>query len=492
MSKLVTGDEIVMPDGVKPENYMSWLDMNGVGYKDSMYNYVRDKFEGDWQKAKSNISSIHQRGSDNDADAWFWLYDNFIEPRKIKTFLDVGANLGLFCFGLVDRHGYDVVGMDASPVLVAGAKEIGEKWGYTNPSFVFGDALKMPFKDKSFDVVYSQHVLEHLPSTFLALEEQKRVGKLVAGLAPINDNDGNAQHIFDLREEVVRDVMSRVFSWWETKLFPKAKGRPLDILAYVGYGEREKKKVAFACPYCFEKIVKTECSGCDYGMFRDSRGIIHAHRNDTTWDKCLGQVEAVRKAERGTNEYQAKRETLPTVERGNRAVDLNDKMIRTVIDIVQPSGKTFLEIGGAGGWASVRFLEEGAKEGFLLEIDETLIGYGIENLTSVLGDGYFLPFAEEQFDFVFDCSCLHHFEDKVAVLHQIKRVLRKGGYYLSQGNPPRKGWDDDDRDRYMRDFGLIETMPRREEYEGFFKEVFGNFNYVPVEDNSVMWVRKEE
>lgn len=42
---------------------------------------------------------------------------------------------------------------------------------------VFGDACKMPFKDKSFDFIVASHILEHMADPVKFLEELQRVGK---------------------------------------------------------------------------------------------------------------------------------------------------------------------------------------------------------------------------------------------------------------------------------------------------------------------------
>ncbi|MDS4020243.1 MAG: methyltransferase domain-containing protein [Candidatus Competibacter sp.] len=42
---------------------------------------------------------------------------------------------------------------------------------------VFGDATKLPFKDKSFDFVVASHILEHIANPGVFLDELQRVGK---------------------------------------------------------------------------------------------------------------------------------------------------------------------------------------------------------------------------------------------------------------------------------------------------------------------------
>ena len=44
------------------------------------------------------------------------------------------------------------------------------------PSFVLADAMHMPFRAKSFNVVFASHIIEHLPDTGALITECRRVG----------------------------------------------------------------------------------------------------------------------------------------------------------------------------------------------------------------------------------------------------------------------------------------------------------------------------
>ena len=255
-------------------------------------------------------------------------------------------------------------------------------------------------------------------------------------------------------------------------------------------------KIRTACPYCFNILVHNYyCQHC-YFVMKEENGIFHLHRSDDTWLKCLEQVKAAKLAEDVYIEEHKDEEGVVTPiekrpERYFRATTQNEKMIDICMkEIGTVKGKLFLDLGGKTGWASRIFLENGAEEGAILDIEEKSMPPSKLNLTSALGDGYYMPFPPGIFDFVFDCSTLHHFEDKVALLKEIYRVLKPGGMYMSIGNPPRMGSNDDDRTRYMKTFGLIETMPKREEYESYFKDVFGSITFIPVEDNMVMHTTK--
>ena len=166
--------------------------------------------------------------------------------------------------------------------------------------------------------------------------------------------------------------------------------------------------IEFACPYCAEKLIKhtLRCSNCNFlGEFKD--GLYHLHRNDETWQKCLGQIEAVKRADvKFKEEYSNKKPPS----NGN---NINSLMFDKIMEILGGvKGKTFLEIGGETGWATKRFIEKGADLGINLDIHSATAPPTEGKYIAVLGDGYYLPFADKQFDFVFDCAALHHFEDK--------------------------------------------------------------------------------
>jgi len=43
-------------------------------------------------------------------------------------------------------------------------------------SFVLADAMHMPFRDKSFKIIFASHIIEHLPDTEAFITECRRVG----------------------------------------------------------------------------------------------------------------------------------------------------------------------------------------------------------------------------------------------------------------------------------------------------------------------------
>ncbi|HID56273.1 TPA: class I SAM-dependent methyltransferase [Candidatus Poribacteria bacterium] len=98
------------------------------------------------------------------------LVSAFADPGDF--ILELGCGNGLSSMMLA-RRGYKVVGTDLSPFFLA------ESSGWIGPdlSYVACDALELPFKDESFDLVCSNELIEHLPDVRPALDEMARVVK---------------------------------------------------------------------------------------------------------------------------------------------------------------------------------------------------------------------------------------------------------------------------------------------------------------------------
>ncbi len=65
-------------------------------------------------------------------------------------------------------------------------------------------------------------------------------------------------------------------------------------------------------------------------------------------------------------------------------------------------------------------------------------GLPTEGTTCVAGDFHHLPYADEQFDFVYICSALHHTWRWQRVLAEMVRVLAPGGLLLLENEPCRR------------------------------------------------------
>lgn len=90
-------------------------------------------------------------------------------PEGTRTLLDVGCGRGYF----LDRV------RKAHPHIELTGCDVVDKLAYEGISLVRGSAERLPFPDKSFDVVTCSHTLEHILRPSHAVSELKRVAKKV-------------------------------------------------------------------------------------------------------------------------------------------------------------------------------------------------------------------------------------------------------------------------------------------------------------------------
>lgn len=111
---------------------------------------------------------------------------DYYGAKKLKTLrvLDVGASTGIIDNILADSF-KEVVGIDIDE---GGIKYARSKFKKRNLLFKKDDAMKLSFKNGSFDVVICTHVYEHVPSAKKLFSEIKRVlkPKGVCYLAAVN------------------------------------------------------------------------------------------------------------------------------------------------------------------------------------------------------------------------------------------------------------------------------------------------------------------
>lgn len=89
-----------------------------------------------------------------------------------ETILDVGVGTGRFTKPLQD-NGFEVVGVDIAKKMINKAVEKGAH------NLLQGDVCSLPFKDNSFDVAVSVHLLHLISEWKMALQEICRVTRRV-------------------------------------------------------------------------------------------------------------------------------------------------------------------------------------------------------------------------------------------------------------------------------------------------------------------------
>lgn len=104
-------------------------------------------------------------------------------PKKI---LEIGSGSGTMAIFL-SYLGFDVISLDNDKKILFDAKRVTKKFN-GRVKFTFGNAFKLPFREKSFDVIFHQGLFEHFldEDIFRLLDEQLRVAKIVVFSVPNN------------------------------------------------------------------------------------------------------------------------------------------------------------------------------------------------------------------------------------------------------------------------------------------------------------------
>ncbi len=101
---------------------------------------------------------------------FFDALDEMLLDISPSVVVEVGAGEGRVTERLVDRFpNADVIGLDLPDAALAG------DWSELGAPMFFGDVTRLPFADRSVDLVVGLEVLEHVPAPHAALTEIARV-----------------------------------------------------------------------------------------------------------------------------------------------------------------------------------------------------------------------------------------------------------------------------------------------------------------------------
>jgi len=142
------------------------------------------------------------------------LLDRFTNAH---TILEVGCGTGHFTRWMAKR-GLEAVGLDISEPMLSEARRL------DGPNYLSGDALSLPFADRSYDVTALVTALEFLPDPARALAEAVRVARRGVLLGVLN-----RWSLLALRYRLSGKAMwrsARFFGPWElAKLARESAGR---------------------------------------------------------------------------------------------------------------------------------------------------------------------------------------------------------------------------------------------------------------------------
>jgi 2-polyprenyl-6-hydroxyphenyl methylase/3-demethylubiquinone-9 3-methyltransferase len=118
--------------------------------------------------------------------------------------LDIGSGLGYYS-ELFQARGMDVTGVDIDPNLVDCARKRADQ-NHLPIRYEVAPCHRLPFADGSFDVVFSNSLLEHVPAWVEAVEEWIRV------LAPMGALWIQTTNVLHPRQAEFRWLP--LYSWW--------------------------------------------------------------------------------------------------------------------------------------------------------------------------------------------------------------------------------------------------------------------------------------
>ena len=103
-------------------------------------------------------------------EGFFTALDRMLDGLQPEVVVEIGAGEGRITERLVARFpSATVVGLDLPDTNLA------QEWDEIEVPMFFGDATRMPFVDKSIDLVIGLEVLEHIPHPERALTDIARV-----------------------------------------------------------------------------------------------------------------------------------------------------------------------------------------------------------------------------------------------------------------------------------------------------------------------------
>lgn len=102
-----------------------------------------------------------------------------VDPRPDQRVLDVATGTGLVAFELVRRGGCQVVGLDQSEKMLAGARARSAKTDGLGDrvTFLLGEAEQLPFADAEFDALTVTYLLRYVDDPAATMSELARVVK---------------------------------------------------------------------------------------------------------------------------------------------------------------------------------------------------------------------------------------------------------------------------------------------------------------------------
>lgn len=169
---------------------------------------------------------------------WFDRYEQWLLGRYRRRLCDPAAGrvLDAACgTGANFRYlgGVDLVGVDLSPAMLAGARRTADGLGLS-PALVRGDVAALPFPDDSFDSVVSALSTCTFPEPVAALRELARVCRPTGSIRLLEHGRSSVDSIAAVQDRFADRHFDSMGCRWNQ--------RPADLVDEAGLDVRERQR----------------------------------------------------------------------------------------------------------------------------------------------------------------------------------------------------------------------------------------------------------
>ena len=180
-----------------------------------------DNFSLEWQRHRS--TQLDSKTGEDESTSHFQRITGFdLSKLKNSLFLDVGCGSGRYS-DVVSNAGAQVIGIDLSFAVDAAYENIGKR---KNVDIIQADVFRLPFKNETFDYIFSNGVLHHTPDCKVAFDQlpqllkkggqisiwvySKKLHFLATDLIRIITSRMNREHLYGVCKTVVEPIYSLV------------------------------------------------------------------------------------------------------------------------------------------------------------------------------------------------------------------------------------------------------------------------------------------
>jgi ubiquinone/menaquinone biosynthesis C-methylase UbiE len=166
-------------------------------------SYLKNKQYHNSDKLSARIR-LHQEYSTGKGDLWHWYFDKILEesPQTAKV-LEVGTGRGDMWKNNADRvpDGWDITLTDFSAGMVEDNKKL---LGDLSQRMTYDvvDVQELPFEDDSFDIVFANYMLYHVPDIPKGIAELRRVLKPDGVLFAATNGEQHMKKIYVIAGEI--------------------------------------------------------------------------------------------------------------------------------------------------------------------------------------------------------------------------------------------------------------------------------------------------